>query len=97
MKIFWLNGGLRLEPEGRAEWDAIGLLFDSARRTSLDEETKLAREQWTAKEAASAPVCHNAAHGGVGNPQVLVVDAGPREFVDQKSIIGAHQSGDPVE
>lgn len=44
MKVFWLDGGLHAEPESTEEHNALSLIYHAVRRTSLTEETQIARE-----------------------------------------------------
>jgi len=91
MQIFWLNGGLQIQPESREERAAIGLLFDSARKTSIYEINQAERDK------SLASVVHDAMHGRIDEAEVLVVDGRPVEFINEKPVLRTDQSLEHIE
>ena len=68
MQVFWLNGGIHIEPESVEERAAMGLLFDASRKTCHHDINEQARRE-------SAGVSHDAMHGGIDKAKILPVDA----------------------
>jgi len=54
MKIFWISGGVRLEPDNKEEHGALSLLFDSIKLTSLQEITAECRANSKFEKAIKA-------------------------------------------
>ena len=91
MQIFWLNGALQIQPESHEERAAIGLLFDSARKTSICEINQAERDK------SLASFVHDAMHSKIDNAEVLVVDRGPVEFINEKAVLRADQGFEDIE
>lgn len=56
MKIYWINFGVRIDPETEEERKALSLLLKSARYVDFKEELRLLRLANEAKDAARASV-----------------------------------------
>ena len=68
MKVFWWQGGLHAEPETREEGAALKTLWQGIRKTSLAEESRLARE-------SDPGVLQKLTEGVVQNSQSLPVSS----------------------
>ena len=54
MQIFWLSGGIKIDPENAEEHKALSLLFDSIKLTSLQEITAECRANSKLRKAREA-------------------------------------------
>jgi hypothetical protein len=88
MQIFWLNGGLHAEAETPEEGDALNLLYNAAKRTTITEINRLEREKSAArmrlsKEGTDLPRL---------NPEILIVETVPGDLLNDQAIVGTQES-----
>jgi hypothetical protein len=85
MKVFWLNGGLHAEPESTEEHAALSLIYRSVRKTSLAEETRIARE------SSDVPgLLEQLNKFSVSDSEIVPMSAS-KDFGNQQSVASAQQ------
>jgi hypothetical protein len=85
MKVFWLNGGLHAEPESTEEHAALSVIYRSVRKTSLAEETRIARES-----SDISGLLDELNKLSVRDSQIVPVSASS-DFGNEQSVISAQQ------